>query len=180
MTRKPVKVQRRKSAAGKKAARSARPAKERPSKTPPAVSTAPVDALPEAIPFDVDQGLVVAEAPPPAKPTTKKKALPPARCALVASAFQQSTNGAIRRQLKAKGPMAVIVMVPEPGWIEPVRTLFVSRFGARWESIDGIVEVEQEVRHDRCPPVRASRAHRGAVRQGVDFVECQDAAGSCH
>lgn len=68
------------------------------------------------------------------KPATKKPSVS-ARCAIVAAAFRDATNGATRRQLKGKSPLALIVLVPGPSWIEPVRTLFLRRFDAKWQTV---------------------------------------------
>ena len=67
------------------------------------------------------------------KPATKKPSIS-ARCAIVAAAFRDATNGTTRRQLKGKSPLALIVVVPGPSWIEPVRTLFLRRFDAHWQT----------------------------------------------
>ncbi len=45
------------------------------------------------------------------KPATKKPSIS-ARCAIVAAAFRDATNGTTRRQLKGKSPLALIVVVP--------------------------------------------------------------------
>jgi cell division protease FtsH len=134
LTRKPAKVQRqRKAAATKQVTR--RVAKtSKPHKAARAVVAATVVASPAELPPDVEQGPVLAEAPPE-KPAAKKKSRPSARCALVASAFRQATTGAVRKQLKLPGRVAVALLVPGAEWIEPIRTMFISRFGARWETI---------------------------------------------
>ena len=68
------------------------------------------------------------------KPATKKPSIS-ARCAIVATAFRDATNGTTRRQLKGKSPLALIVVVPGPSWVEPVRTLFLKRFDAHWQTV---------------------------------------------
>jgi cell division protease FtsH len=68
------------------------------------------------------------------KPATKKASIP-ARCAIAAVAFGEATTGAVRRQLKNKAALALVVLVPGPSWIEPVKTLFVARFGERWHAL---------------------------------------------
>ncbi|SEI20896.1 AAA family ATPase [Tardiphaga sp. OK245] len=63
-----------------------------------------------------------------------KKTSPSARCSLVAAAFREATSGGVRRRLKDKTALALVVLVPRPSWIEPVRSLFVMRFGERWQA----------------------------------------------
>ncbi|MGM5022187.1 AAA family ATPase [Tardiphaga sp. 367_B4_N1_1] len=63
-----------------------------------------------------------------------KKTSPSARCSLVAAAFREATSGGVRRRLKDKTALALVVLVPGPSWIEPVRSLFVMRFGERWQA----------------------------------------------
>lgn len=77
---------------------------------------------------------VESDEPPPSCKLESKKTSMPARCAIVASAFCDATNGAIRRQLKGKSPLALVVLVPGPSWIAPVRALFLKRFGERWQT----------------------------------------------
>ncbi len=67
------------------------------------------------------------------KPATKKPSIS-ARCAIVATAFRDATNGATRRKLKGKSPLALVVLVPGASWIEPVRELFLARFGMQWQT----------------------------------------------
>jgi AAA+ superfamily predicted ATPase len=64
------------------------------------------------------------------------KKTPPisARCAIVAAAFRAASDSITRRQLKSKSPIAVAVLVPGSSWIEPVRMLFIRRFGERWQT----------------------------------------------
>jgi cell division protease FtsH len=114
-----AKLQRHRAAAArKKAARAGVEAsKPQSDAAGPAPAAAPVDAL------------------PPEKPPAKEKAKPSARCSLVAAVFRQATDGGTRRLLKGKGSLAVAIVVPGPSWIEPVRTLFPTRFGASWEVV---------------------------------------------
>jgi cell division protease FtsH len=63
------------------------------------------------------------------------KTRPSARCAIVATAFRAATSGAIRRQLKGRSAPALVVLVPGPSWIQPVRKLFVSYFGEQWQAV---------------------------------------------
>jgi cell division protease FtsH len=131
MSRKPpAKLQRQRKPAARKNAARRGPKTTKPRKEARAVVPAPIAPLPPLDEF------VIAEAPPHAKPEAKTKPRPPARCAIIASAFVLATSGAVRRQLKAKeGSIAVVVLVPDADWIEPFRSLFVSRFGGRWESV---------------------------------------------
>jgi len=69
------------------------------------------------------------------KPATKKTS-PSARCSLVAAAFREATSGGVRRRLKDKTALALVVLVPGPSWIEPVRALFVARFGEQWCALE--------------------------------------------
>lgn len=101
-----------------------------------------LDPLPTEHPLDVEQGLLVpAEAARSRKPASKK-AKPGARCAIVAAAFWRSTDAGIRKLLASRPAIAVVILVPGPDWVEPVMTLFFSRYGAAWqpaESSAGIV-----------------------------------------
>jgi cell division protease FtsH len=69
------------------------------------------------------------------KPTAKKPSLP-ARCSIAAAAFHSATSGVVRRQLKGKAALALVVLVPGPSWIEPVRALFLARFGEQWQALE--------------------------------------------
>jgi cell division protease FtsH len=69
------------------------------------------------------------------KPAMKKASIS-ARCAIVAVAFREATSGAVRRQLKKKAALALVVLVPGPSWIEPVKTRFVARFGEHWHALE--------------------------------------------
>lgn len=88
-----------------------------------------------------------------------KREFPSARTAIVAAALGQATSGAIRQQLKARSALAVIVLVPGPGWIRPVRDLFVDRFGTQWQTItvDSIKTPQQK--SDQSREVASSLAH---------------------
>jgi cell division protease FtsH len=92
-----------------------------------------VDTSPQLvwkIPDNVDSD----EPEPSCKPATKK-ASPSARCSIVAAAFCEETSGGVRRRLKDKTALALVVLVPGPSWIEPVRTLFIARFGEQWHAL---------------------------------------------
>jgi hypothetical protein len=69
------------------------------------------------------------------KPATKKASMP-APCAIAAAAFREATPGAVRRQLKNKAALALVVLVPGPSWIEPVKSQFVTRFGEHWYALE--------------------------------------------
>lgn len=58
---------------------------------------------------------------------------PSAQCAITAAAFRGATNGAVRRQLKDGAALALIIFVPGPSWIDAVSSLFIARFGKRWQ-----------------------------------------------
>jgi cell division protease FtsH len=90
--------------------------------------------LPPEQPFDVEQGLALAAPAPPAKPAAAR-IHPSALCCIVAAAFERATTGAVRMQLKRRGALALVLLVPGPAWIEPVRKLFQLRFGNLWEVI---------------------------------------------
>jgi hypothetical protein len=38
--------------------------------------------------------------------------------------------------LKNQAALALVVLVPGPSWIEPVKTLFVARFGEQWQALE--------------------------------------------
>jgi cell division protease FtsH len=76
------------------------------------------------------------DAPPVFKPQGVKKSTASAKCAIVAAAFREATTGAVRHKLKDKTALAVVVLVPGPSWIEPVRTLFVERYGKQWYAVE--------------------------------------------
>jgi cell division protease FtsH len=69
------------------------------------------------------------------KPATKKASMP-APCAIVGAAFREATPGPVRRQLKNKAALALVVLVPGPSWIEPVKSQFVTRFGEHWYALE--------------------------------------------
>lgn len=77
---------------------------------------------------------VESDEPPPSCKLESKKTSIRARCAIGAAAFRDATSGAIRRQFKGKSPLALVVLVPGPSWIAPVRALFLKRFGERWQT----------------------------------------------
>jgi cell division protease FtsH len=72
---------------------------------------------------------------PPPDPAAKKVS-PSAPCAIVATTFCAATNGVVRRQLKENTALALVVLVPGPSWIKPVKTLFVTRFGDQWYALE--------------------------------------------
>ncbi|MEY9524052.1 cell division protease FtsH [Bradyrhizobium japonicum] len=88
---------------------------------------------------------------PPACTLSAKGEFPSARRAIVAAAFGEAMNGAVRRQLKGRSGLAVIVLVPGPSWIRPVRDLFLERFGAQWQTItaDSIKTPQQKSDQNR-------------------------------
>jgi cell division protease FtsH len=71
------------------------------------------------------------------KPATDMASMP-AGCAIVAAAFSGVTKGAVRRQWKNQGApaIALVVLVPGPSWIEPVKSAFVARFGEHWYALE--------------------------------------------
>jgi hypothetical protein len=85
-----------------------------------------------AVPDDIHSGEPTSCAP------VVRKAPPSARCSIVATAFRAATSGAIRRQLEGKSALALVVLVPGPSWIRPVRDLFVSYFGEQWQAVAGL------------------------------------------
>jgi cell division protease FtsH len=116
-----------KKVAGRSATASARSRKPAPTATPAAWEEVS-DELP------IDFGLVLPVDAPPAKPAPKKSKVT-ARCAIVASAFHRATDAHVRALLKSCRPLALIILVPGSDWIEPVLTLFVSRYGAAWQPV---------------------------------------------
>ena len=88
---------------------------------------------PPEIPFGVEQNAALAAPTPPAKPAAAR-VYPSARCCIVAAAFERATTGAVRMRLKRRGQIALVLLVPGPAWIEPVRNLFQLRFTS-WEVI---------------------------------------------
>jgi hypothetical protein len=95
-----------------------------------------------------------------------KKKRPSARCSIVASAFHAATSAAVRRQLKGKSALALIVLVPGPSWIRPVRDLFVSRFGNQWQAVETEALKTPQQKSDRNGEVAADLA-RGRPVIGV-------------
>ncbi|WP_349630746.1 AAA family ATPase [Bradyrhizobium liaoningense] len=77
----------------------------------------------------------------------------------MAAAFDQATNGAVRRQLKGRFALAVIVLVPGPSWIRPVRDLFVARFGAQWLTITADSIKTPQQKSDQSREVASNLAH---------------------
>jgi hypothetical protein len=73
---------------------------------------------------------------PPLPDPAAKKVSPSARCAIVATTFCAATNGVVCRRLKEKTALALVVLVPGPSWIKPVKTLFVARFGGQWYALE--------------------------------------------
>jgi cell division protease FtsH len=136
MTHKPTKVPRRKAKARKtvtgNGAASPKPASVVEANT---AATSPVVLPPPAQPSDVARGPVNPIPPSDAQLVTLKKEYPSARSAIVSAAFDKAISGKVRRRLKAKGSIAVIFLVPEAGWIEPVQKIFGSRFGPHWQTV---------------------------------------------
>jgi cell division protease FtsH len=131
MTRKPTKVPRRKAKA-RKTVTGNRAASPKPASVVEA-NTAATSSV--AQPSDVAGGPVNPIQPSDAQPVTLKKEYPSARSAIVSAAFDKAISGKVRRKLKTKGSIAVIFLVPETGWIEPVQKLFASRFGPHWQTV---------------------------------------------
>ena len=75
------------------------------------------------------------ETAPSCKPAAKKES-PSARCSIAAAALYGATNGAVRRLLKSKTTLALVILVPGQSWIDPVRSLFLARFGRHWQAIE--------------------------------------------
>jgi cell division protease FtsH len=71
------------------------------------------------------------------KPSAKKASVT-AQCAIVAAVFGGATKGAVRRQWKNQDApaIALVVLVPGPSWIEPVKSAFVARFGEHWYALE--------------------------------------------
>jgi cell division protease FtsH len=136
MTRKPTQVPHRKAKA-RKTVTGNRAASPKPASVVEAstAATSPVVLPPPAQPSDVAGGPVNPIAPSDAQPVTLKKEYPSARSAIVSAAFDKAIGGKVRRRLKAKGSIAVIFLVPEAGWIEPVQKIFASRFGPHWQTV---------------------------------------------
>ena len=114
---------------------------------------------------DFDHDVGGKEFPASSEFVVKKKP-PSARCSIVASAFHAATSGAVRRQLKGKSALALIVLVPGPSWIRPVRDLFVSRFGNQWQAVETEALKTPQQKSDRNGEVAADLA-RGRPVIGV-------------
>jgi hypothetical protein len=136
MTRKPTKLPRRKAKA-RKTVSGNRAASPKPPSMVEAntAATSPVVLPPPAQPSDVAGGPVNPIQSSEAQPVTLKKEYPSARSAIVSAAFDKAISGKIRRKLKAKDSIAVIFLVPEQNWIEPVQKIFASRFGPHWQTV---------------------------------------------
>jgi cell division protease FtsH len=105
----------------------------------------------------VADDVVGMESPVSWAPVARKER-PSARCAIVASAFHATTSAAIRRQLKGKSALALVVLVPGPSWIQPVRKLFVSHFGEQWQAIATEALKTPQQKSDRNSEVAADLA----------------------
>lgn len=105
------------------------------------------------------------ESPVSCAPVVKKER-PSARCAIVAASFHTATSGAVRRQLKCKSALALVVLVPGPSWIQPVRQLFVARLGDQWQAIATEAMKTPQQKSDRSGEVAADLA-RGRPVIGV-------------
>ena len=131
MSRKLAKKQTARSPAKKKrAAPKKRVGRRRASAKPPRRRGDIIPAIEEMIGLDPPEIAPVADPAAPNRPACS------ARCAIVMAAFLRATTKAVRRQLNdASSGLVVVVVVPAPGWIDPVKALFVSKFGARWEVV---------------------------------------------
>jgi cell division protease FtsH len=94
------------------------------------------------------------------KPATKKASMP-APCAIVAVAFREATTRAIRCQLKSEAALALVVLVPGPSWIEPVKSRFVARFGEHWYALetDSPKSVRQKAERNRAVADHLARGY---------------------
>jgi cell division protease FtsH len=90
------------------------------------------DLIPSGVAWSIPDRIVTEESSPPRKPDPVKKATPSAECSIVAAAFREARR---RRHLKGKTAPALIVLVPGPSWIVPVRALFLTRFGESWQAV---------------------------------------------
>lgn len=90
---------------------------------------------------------------------SEKREFASARTAIVAAALGQATSGAIRQQLKDGSTLAVVVLVPGPSWIRPVRDLFVARFGAQWLTITADSIKTPQQKSDQSREVASNLAH---------------------
>ncbi|NEU97987.1 AAA family ATPase [Bradyrhizobium uaiense] len=82
---------------------------------------------------------------PEAPSSVSYRPRPSGQCAIVASAFYSGTTGAVRRQLNGKRPLALIILVPGPSWIGPIRRLFLERFKDRWRPVrDQVLKTPQQ------------------------------------
>lgn len=88
-----------------------------------------------------------------------KREFPSARRAIVATALGEAINGTVRRQLKGGSALAVIVLVPGPSWIRPVRDLFLERFGAQWQTITADTIKTPQQKSDQNKEVASSLTH---------------------
>jgi cell division protease FtsH len=77
------------------------------------------------------------------------RTLPSASYAIAAAAFSAATTGVLRRRLKGKGPIALVVRVPGPSWVRPIRDLFTDRFGKEWQAVTSEFIKTSKQRSDR-------------------------------
>ena len=93
------------------------------------------------IPFGYPDATGNGEPSSQKSPATAHRDRLSARCAITAAAFARGTTGAVRLQLKQAAALAVVVLVPDPSWIDPLKKLFLARFGDRWQVVAGSATV---------------------------------------
>jgi cell division protease FtsH len=101
------------------------------------------------------------ETTPSCTPTAKKDS-PSARCSIAAAGLYGATNGAVRRLLKGKTTLALVILVPGQSWIDPVRSLFLARFGRHWQAIETGDKKKQQ-NAERNNDVASYLSHRQPV-----------------
>jgi cell division protease FtsH len=121
----------------------------------------------------VVEGMIGLKPPEIAPDADQEKTLPPAaqrqtiysaRCAIVLPPFLRATARAVRRQLKdAPSGLVVVVLVPAPGWIEPVKKLFLVQFGPRWEVVTDANNKTPQQKSDRDREVAMDLSRRKSM-----------------
>lgn len=167
MTRKtPAKSPRTKRAVATK--RKRRPAASR-GRVLPADTVAPRPAISKRPPPEpshpgqaVHDSSKAMEQPVPCPPVASKER-PSAQRSIVASAFLAATSAPVRRRLRDGFALALVVLVPGPSWIQPVRRLFVSCYGDHWQPVAFESPKTPEQKSERNNEIAAALARNHSV-----------------
>jgi hypothetical protein len=150
MTAKKSHAATRKKTATKKTAKR-KVARRRPARVPTAARWKPAEGLPPAtlppLPQPPAPEDAVRDDPPPSNPP--KKAGPSARSAIVSAACYGAIAGPTRRRLKTTRGIALVILVPGPSWIAPVKASFLDRYGKVWEVFEPETSKSPGQRADR-------------------------------